>query len=98
MKKADLWEALREYPEAKRMLVHKGREILLKDGLLNEDAPLEEKSPEQWNQELREQIDRLLDKWVESNNIYLTMSRRHPPPQTTPLSIQMTPPLPSRIF
>uniref|UniRef100_A0A915NCB7 Cyclic nucleotide-binding domain-containing protein n=1 Tax=Meloidogyne javanica TaxID=6303 RepID=A0A915NCB7_MELJA len=62
LKKADLWEALREYPEAKRMLVHKGREILLKDGLLNEDAPLEEKSPEQWNQELREQIDRLLDK------------------------------------
>ncbi|KAL7076795.1 hypothetical protein ACQ4LE_004068 [Meloidogyne hapla] len=62
LKKADLWEALREYPEAKRMLVHKGREILLKDGLLNEDAPLEEKSAEQWAQELKEQIDHLLDK------------------------------------
>ncbi len=36
--KDDLWEALKEYPEARKMLIQKGRDILRKDNLLNEDV------------------------------------------------------------
>jgi hypothetical protein len=32
LNKDDLWEALSEYPEAKKMLLEKGREILKKEG------------------------------------------------------------------
>ncbi|KHJ92082.1 cyclic nucleotide-binding domain protein [Oesophagostomum dentatum] len=51
LSKDDLWEALREYPEAKRSLMEKGKSILAKDNLLEEvadeqeieqDAPVEE--------------------------------------------------------
>uniref|UniRef100_T1IPJ9 Cyclic nucleotide-binding domain-containing protein n=1 Tax=Strigamia maritima TaxID=126957 RepID=T1IPJ9_STRMM len=38
LSKDDLWDALTEYPEAKRMLFEKGREILLKDNLIDLDA------------------------------------------------------------
>jgi cyclic nucleotide gated channel alpha 3 len=62
LKKADLWEALREYPEAKTMLVQKGREMLQKDGLLDENAPLEEKSAEKRANEVREHIEKLQEK------------------------------------
>ena len=34
LSKDDLWEALREYPEAKRMLIEKGRQLLAKDNML----------------------------------------------------------------
>lgn len=38
LSKQDLWEVLEEYPEAKEMLIERGKQILLKDGLLDEDA------------------------------------------------------------
>ncbi|KAK6022408.1 cyclic nucleotide-binding domain protein, partial [Ostertagia ostertagi] len=41
LSKDDLWAALREYPEAKRSLMAKGKSILAKDNLL-EDVPEEE--------------------------------------------------------
>lgn len=39
LSKDDLWDALREYPEAKKLLMAKGREILAKDNLLEPGAP-----------------------------------------------------------
>ena len=37
LSKADLWDALREYPEAKKQLIKRGRQILMKDNLLDEE-------------------------------------------------------------
>jgi len=38
LSKEDLWNALREYPEAKKKLIEKGRQLLMKDGLLEDWA------------------------------------------------------------
>ncbi|KAF6025028.1 CNGA2 [Bugula neritina] len=38
LSKHDLWDALAEYPEAKEMLIAKGKEVLLKDNLLDQEA------------------------------------------------------------
>ena len=37
LSKLDLWRALEEYPEAKKMLMERGRQILKKDNLIDED-------------------------------------------------------------
>ena len=37
LSKDDLWEALEEYPEAKKALLDKGREILMKDKMIDEE-------------------------------------------------------------
>ena len=37
LSKADLWDALEEYPEAKKQLIDRGRQILMKDKLLDEE-------------------------------------------------------------
>jgi predicted RecB family endonuclease len=37
LSKEDLWEALKEYPESKRTLTEKGRQMLRKDNLLDEE-------------------------------------------------------------
>lgn len=38
LSKNDLWEVLEDYPEACNMLIEKGRQILMKDNLLDEDV------------------------------------------------------------
>ena len=38
LSKEALWNALREYPEAKKRLLEKGRQLLMKDGLLEDWA------------------------------------------------------------
>ncbi|CAH1777821.1 unnamed protein product [Owenia fusiformis] len=38
LSKDELWDALTEYPEAKKKLIERGREILKKDNLLDEEA------------------------------------------------------------
>ncbi|XP_046577726.1 cyclic nucleotide-gated cation channel alpha-3-like [Haliotis rubra] len=38
LSKDDLWDALKEYPEAKKILMERGQQILRKDNLLDEDA------------------------------------------------------------
>jgi cyclic nucleotide gated channel alpha 3 len=47
LSKSDLWEALGEYPDAQHLLIRKGREMLRKDGLLDEEsaAAAEESRP-----------------------------------------------------
>ena len=37
LSKDDLWDALTEYPEAKKILIERGRQVLLKDNLLDEE-------------------------------------------------------------
>ncbi|EFO25532.1 cyclic-nucleotide gated cation channel [Loa loa] len=53
LNKKDLWIALKEYPDARKLLIAKGREILRKDGLLDEDAPEEQISAEEMAKSLQ---------------------------------------------
>uniref|UniRef100_A0A158QKX0 Cyclic nucleotide-binding domain-containing protein n=1 Tax=Haemonchus placei TaxID=6290 RepID=A0A158QKX0_HAEPC len=46
LSKEDLWEALREYPEAKNSLLMKGKSILAKDNMLEDVAEEEELDPD----------------------------------------------------
>ena len=63
LSKEDLWNALKEYPEAKTMLIAKGRQMLRKDNLLNEDEAkrqdIQEMSAEDRVNMLEEGIDTL---------------------------------------
>nr|CAD2200681.1 unnamed protein product [Meloidogyne enterolobii] len=56
LNKVDLWIALREYPEARKILINKGRELLRKDNLLDENAPEEQKSAEEMTEELQSSV------------------------------------------
>ncbi|KAI6188457.1 hypothetical protein M3Y98_00357000 [Aphelenchoides besseyi] len=56
LNKNDLWNALREYPEARKILIHKGRELLRKDNLLDETAPEESKTAEEIADELQASV------------------------------------------
>lgn len=38
LSKSDLWDALQEYPEGRKTLLERGRQLLLKDGLLDEEV------------------------------------------------------------
>ena len=38
LSKNDLWDALQEYPEGRHSLLQRGRQLLLKDGLLDEEV------------------------------------------------------------
>lgn len=51
-----MWDALTEYPEAKKKLIERGRQILMKDGLLDEEAVRE---AEKRQQNVVDKIDRL---------------------------------------
>jgi len=59
LKKADLWEALREYPAAQKLLILKGRELLRKDNLLEEGALEIQKTQEEVANDLQIEISRL---------------------------------------
>lgn len=62
--KFDLWDVLREYPDAKKSLIEKGKSILKKDGLLiekddssNDDSEIDEHATlEQKLQKIGKQI------------------------------------------
>ncbi|CAD5221594.1 unnamed protein product [Bursaphelenchus xylophilus] len=56
LNKTDLWNALREYPEARKILINKGRELLRKDNLLDETAPVESKTAEEMADELQNSV------------------------------------------
>lgn len=56
LSKDDLWDALKEYPEAKRSLIETGRKMLMKDNMLD----LELAKKQDMNQESTEdKVDRL---------------------------------------
>jgi len=56
LSKDDLWEALAEYPEAKKNLLEKGRQMLMKDNLIDEDKAKQEEAA---HENLQQKIDRL---------------------------------------
>merc|ERR1719412_1004268 len=56
LSKDDLWEALTEYPEAKKNLLDKGRQILMKDDLIDEERARQEEAAQET---LDQRIDRL---------------------------------------
>ncbi|XP_037088099.1 cyclic nucleotide-gated cation channel subunit A-like [Pollicipes pollicipes] len=58
LSKDDLWNTLNDYPEAYKSLIEKGRQLLMKDGLLDEDAL---KDAEQQQLSLKEQVEKLDD-------------------------------------
>ena len=56
LSKDDLWEALSEYPEAKKKLMERGRQILIKDNLYDEDAA---RLAEMHQETMEEKIERM---------------------------------------
>ncbi|TKR64338.1 hypothetical protein L596_024893 [Steinernema carpocapsae] len=56
LSKMDLMNALKEYPEAKNILMKKGREILKRDNLLDETAPEETRSTEEVCEMLKDRM------------------------------------------
>ncbi|XP_035215640.1 cyclic nucleotide-gated cation channel alpha-3-like [Stegodyphus dumicola] len=79
LSKEDLWEVLEEYPEAQKLLIERGKQILIKDGLLDEEAikaaEVEEEAVKDRVQRLEESIEvlqtrlaRLLAEFVASQN------------------------------
>ena len=56
LSKDDLWEALGEYPEAKRQLLSKGTAMLMKDNMIDEEKAKAEAAAQE---ELHEKLDRL---------------------------------------
>ncbi|VDK24393.1 unnamed protein product [Anisakis simplex] len=56
LNKNDLWSALKEYPDARKLLIAKGREILRKDNLLDENAPEEQMSAEEIAENLQNSL------------------------------------------
>lgn len=56
LSKDDLWDALTEYPEAKKKLIERGRQILMKDNLLDEAAMRKE---EQRQESVEQRVDRV---------------------------------------
>ncbi len=55
--KADLWQALTEYPLAKKTLIEKGKSLLRKDNLLNEDVANEFETLETLNMTLAKHLN-----------------------------------------
>lgn len=56
LNKNDLWTALKEYPDARKLLIAKGREILRKDDLLDENAPEEQMTVEEMTENLQNSL------------------------------------------
>ncbi|XP_054709775.1 cyclic nucleotide-gated cation channel alpha-3-like [Uloborus diversus] len=56
LSKEDLWEVLEEYPEAQKLLIERGKQILIKDGLLDEEAM---KASEKVQESLNDKVERM---------------------------------------
>lgn len=61
LSKDDLWDALSEYPEAKKLLIERGRLLLTKDGLLNEEQFESEQQKQGTLAEKLDKTNELLD-------------------------------------
>ncbi|KAG8199681.1 hypothetical protein JTE90_022131 [Oedothorax gibbosus] len=58
LSKEDLWAVLEEYPEAQKLLIERGKQILIKDGLLDVEAL---KASEVVQESLSDKVERLED-------------------------------------
>ncbi|KAA3677709.1 cyclic nucleotide gated channel alpha 3 [Paragonimus westermani] len=61
LSKDDLWEALKEYPEAKAILMQRGEEILRKDNLIDEEALRKAQEKKETLEQSLERIDNCLN-------------------------------------
>ncbi|CAD5124725.1 DgyrCDS12995 [Dimorphilus gyrociliatus] len=57
LSKDDLWDALTEYPEGKKVLMERGKQILMKDNLIDEEAA---RKAEQEQESVDLKVDRIL--------------------------------------
>ena len=62
LSKEALWNALREYPEAKKKLIEKGRQLLMKDRLLEDWAMTGEITEEMKTEQRIKNIESMLNK------------------------------------
>lgn len=58
-------QVLEEYPETKAMLIERGKEILRKDGLLDEDQL---KAEEQMKENLIDRLEQITEKYEQMTN------------------------------
>jgi len=61
LSKEALWNALREYPEAKKKLIEKGRQLLMKDRLLEDWAMTGEITEEMKTEQRIKNIESMLN-------------------------------------
>jgi len=61
LSKEDLWNALTEYPEAKQKLIEKGRQMLRKDNLLDEELAKQQDLLELTAEQKLERLEKCLD-------------------------------------
>ena len=61
LSKDDLWECLSEYPEAKALLIEKGRQMLRKDDLLDEQVAREQDLQAETLEQRVQRLDTSLD-------------------------------------
>lgn len=61
LSKDDLWEVLNQYPDAKKILIDKGKKILRKDNLLDEDLMERMEQQEETTEQKLERIENSLD-------------------------------------
>lgn len=60
LSKSDLWNALQEYPEGRKTLLERGRQLLLKDGLLDEEV---NRRHQDERDSAKDRIDKLGNHW-----------------------------------
>lgn len=61
MSKEDLWDAIKEYPEAKSILIEKGRQLLRKDNLLDEEIAKKQDMEQMTTEEKLDTVEGSLD-------------------------------------
>ena len=74
LSKDDLWETLEEYPEARKALLEKGREILLKDNMIDEEVARQEAAEHETASQsvarLSSQLDAVIEDVLHMINTY----------------------------
>ena len=74
LSKDDLWETLEEYPEARKALLKKGREILLKDNMIDEEVARQEAAEHETASQsvarLSSQLDAVIEDVLHMINTY----------------------------
>ena len=70
LSKDDLWETLEEYPDARKALLDKGREILMKDNMIDEEMAAKEASD---REALEQSVEKLDDRFKDLSNSLASM-------------------------
>lgn len=94
LSKNDLWDALQEYPEAKKMLSEKGKQILRKDNLLDEEqARKEERRQQAMVSKIEMIVDTVDEMQKELRNLTEKLDRR-PSSRLGVINVEPTSPMP----